>query len=44
MDRPGPPVALQLVLALQRKESDVILLLPAMPYEGIELLHQEVHQ
>src|ERR687889_2012934 len=65
MDRPGPPVALQLHPqrraqarsstsppspppyspscrgALQRKEGDVVLLLPALPYEGVKLLHQE---
>ena len=26
--------------ALQRKEGDVVLLLPALPHEGVELLHQ----
>jgi hypothetical protein len=25
----------------ERKESDVVLLLPALPNEGVELLHQE---
>jgi len=40
--RPGPPVALQLVLALERKEGDVVLLLPALPYEGVEFLQEKV--
>src|SRR5215218_8673855 len=29
---------------LQRKEGDVVLLLPALPDEGVEFLHQEVHK
>jgi transposase len=28
----------------QRKEGYVVLLLPALTYEGVELFHQEVHQ
>src|SRR5215213_4414532 len=28
----------------QRKDGDVVLLLPALPYEGVELLHQELPQ
>jgi hypothetical protein len=27
---------------LERKEGDVVLLLPALPYEGVEFLHEEV--
>jgi hypothetical protein len=28
----------------QRKEGDVVLLLPTLPYEGVKLLHEEVPQ
>jgi hypothetical protein len=27
---------------LERKEGDVVLLLPTLPYEGVQFLHQEV--
>src|SRR5829696_1487969 len=30
--------------ALQRKEGDVILLLPALPHEGVKLFQEEVPQ
>src|SRR5215213_9401333 len=30
--------------ALQRKEGDVVLLLPSLSNEGVELLHEEAHQ
>ena len=42
IDRPAPPVALQLVLTLQRQKGYVVLLLPAFPYEGVEFLQEIV--
>src|SRR5215208_7464930 len=40
----SPPYSPSCRGALQRKEGDVVLLLPALTYEGVKLLHQEVPQ